>query len=371
KARRRAHYRPRWLDEAGGAELEQAEQEIVDRATAAQTIPELEAELVVLRDLERLADRLRRQQLSEILDKPPMVNEATGERRKLIIFTEPRDTLEYLAGNIRQRIGKHEAVVVIHGGVPRDVRKANIAAFNDDPEVRILVANDAAGEGVNLQRGAHLMVNYDLPWNPNRLEQRFGRIHRIGQSEVCHLWNLVAADTREGEVYARLLEKLERAREALGGRDSVYDVLGELFQGRALRELLMEAVLYGDDPKRKQTLFTAVDGVVDKEKIEKLIRERKLTSEGLDPRSVTEIREKMERAEARRLQPHYIRGFFELAFTRLGGQIRRRETGRYEITRVPGRLRDRDRAMGSVIPISERYERVCFDKAHRDTAKPQ
>jgi superfamily II DNA or RNA helicase len=366
------------LDEAGGAELEQAEQEIVDRATAAQTIPELEAELSVLRDLEKLADRLRRsgqdakwRQLSEILDKPPMVNEATGERRKLIIFTEPRDTLEYLAGNIRQRIGKHEAIAVIHGGVPRDVRKANIAAFNDDPEVRILVANDAAGEGVNLQRGAHLMVNYDLPWNPNRLEQRFGRIHRIGQTEVCHLWNLVAADTREGEVYARLLDKLERAREALGGRDSVYDVLGELFEGRALRELLMEAVLYGDDPKHKQRLFTAVDGVVDKQKIEKLIRERKLTLEGLDPRTVTEIREKMERAEARRLQPHYIRGFFEKAFTRLGGQIRRRETGRYEITRVPGRLRDRDRATGGVIPISERYERICFDKAHRDTAKPQ
>jgi superfamily II DNA or RNA helicase len=366
------------LDEAGGAELEEAEQEIADRATAAQTIPELEAELLVLRDLESLADRLRKsgedakwKQLGEILDKPPIVDETTGGRRKLLIFTEPRDTLEYLANNIRQRIGKHEAVAVIHGGVPRDVRKANIAAFNDDPEVRILIANDAAGEGVNLQRGAHLMVNYDLPWNPNRLEQRFGRIHRIGQTEVCHLWNLVAADTREGEVYARLLEKLERAREALGGRDSVYDVLGELFQGRALRELLMEAVLYGDDPKRKQKLFTAVDGVVDKKNIEKLIRERKLTPEGLDPRTITEIREKMERAEARRLQPHYIRGFFEQAFARLGGQIRRRETGRYEITRVPGRLRDRDRAAGGIIPISERYERVCFDKAYRDTAKPQ
>ena len=368
----------RELDEAGGAELEEAEQEIADRATAAETIPELEAELVVLRDLEKLADRLRKsgqdakwRQLSEILDKPPMIDEASGQRRKLLIFTEPRDTLEYLASHIRQRIGKHDAVAVIHGGVPRDVRKANIAAFNDDPEVRVLVANDAAGEGVNLQRGAHLMVNYDLPWNPNRLEQRFGRIHRIGQTEVCHLWNLVAAETREGEVYARLLEKLERAREALGGRDSVYDVLGELFQGKPLRELLMEAVLYGDDPKRKQKLFTAVDGVVDTKKIETLIRQRKLTSEGLDPRSVLEIREKMERAEARRLQPHYIRGFFEKAFTRLGGQIRRREAGRFEITRVPGRLRDRDRVSGGVVPIAERYERICFDKTHRDTHKPQ
>jgi Protein NO VEIN, C-terminal len=111
--------------------------------------------------------------------------------------------------------------------------------------------------------------------------------------------------------------------------------------------------------------------VVDTDKIETLIRERKLTSEGLDPRTVTAIREKMERAEARRLQPHYIRGFFEKAFTRLGGQIRRREAGRYEITRIPGRIRDRDRVSGNVTPVAERYERVCFDKAHRDTAKPQ
>jgi SNF2 family DNA or RNA helicase len=103
---------------------------------------------------------------------------------------------------------------VIHGGLAREVRRAAIAAFNSDPVVRVMIANDAAGEGVNLQRGAHLMVNYDLPWNPNRLEQRFGRIHRIGQTEVCHLWNLCAANTRVGEVYRRLLEKLEEAREA-------------------------------------------------------------------------------------------------------------------------------------------------------------
>jgi superfamily II DNA or RNA helicase len=365
------------LDEAAGAELEDAEQEVADRATAAQTIAELEAELVILRDLENLADRLRKsgqdakwRELSEILDQPPMLDPATGQRRKLLIFTEPRDTLEYLADKIRQRIGKREAVVVIHGGVPRDVRKANIAAFNDDPEVRVLIANDAAGEGVNLQRGAHLMVNYDLPWNPNRLEQRFGRIHRIGQTEVCHLWNLVAGETREGEVYARLLDKLERAREALGGRDTVYDVLGELFQGKPLRELLMEAIRYGDDPRHRQRLFTAVDGVVDKEKIEALIRERKLTSDGLDPRSILEIRERMERAQARRLQPHYIRAFFDKAFQRLGGQIRRREAGRYEITRVPARIRERDRVAGNVTPVAERYERVCFDKEYIP-GKPQ
>src|ERR1700675_4151724 len=355
------------LDEAGGAELEEAEQQIADRATAAQTIPELEAELVVLRELEKLADQLRKsgqdakwRQLGEILDKPPMVDEATGQRRKLLIFPEPRDPLEYLADKIRQRIGKSEAVAIIHGGVPRDVRKANIAAFNDDPEVRILVANDAAGEGVNLQRGAHLMVNYDLPWNPNRLEQRFGRIHRIGQTEVCHLWNLCAANTREGEVYRRLLEKLEEARAALGGK--VYDVLGELFEGQALRDLLVDAIRYGDRPEKKAELFRKVDGAVDVDAIEKLVAERKLTSEGMDPHAVSEIREQMERAQARRLQPHFIGAFFREAFTMLGGRIAEREKGRFEILRVPSILKERDRLIGRTDPVLDRYARITFEK---------
>ncbi len=96
---------------------------------------------------------------------------------------------------------------------------ASAGSFRHDPEVQVLVATDAAGEGINLQR-AHLMVNYDLPWNPNRLEQRFGRIHRIGQTEVCHLWNLVAEETREGDVYRTLLEKLEQARRRWAARSS-------------------------------------------------------------------------------------------------------------------------------------------------------
>ena len=113
---------------------------------------------------------------------------------------------------------------MIHGGIGREERRKAIEGFTHDKNVLVMVANDAAGEGVNLQR-AHLMVNYcDLPWNPNRLEQRFGRIHRIGQTEVCHLWNLVASDTREGEVLTPGFLKLETARAALGGR--VYDVLG-------------------------------------------------------------------------------------------------------------------------------------------------
>src|ERR1700719_62540 len=170
---------------------------------------------------------------------------------KLVIFTEHRDTLSYLEQRVSTLLGRAEAVVCIHGGMGREERMKKQEAFRHDPEVKILLATDAAGEGINLQR-AHLMVNYDLPWNPNRIEQRFGRIHRIGQTEGCHLYNLVAEETREGDVYKRLLEKLEMEREALGG--GVFDILGQLFREQRLRDLLIEAIRYGDRPDVKAKL---------------------------------------------------------------------------------------------------------------------
>ena len=355
------------LEDAPGEEAEAVEELIADQATAAATLAELEAEIVILRDLEEQALRLKLsghdakwRELDSILDDPIMLDTATGLRRKVLIFTEPKDTLEYLQHKIAARIGDPAAVVVIHGGIAREARRAAIAAFNSDPVVRVMIANDAAGEGVNLQRGAHLMVNYDLPWNPNRLEQRFGRIHRIGQTEVCHLWNLCASNTREGEVYRRLLEKLEEARAALGGK--VYDVLGELFEGQALRDLLVDAIRYGDAPETKSRLFRKVDDAVDVGAIERLVAERKLTSEGMDPNAVAAIREEMERAQARRLQPHFIGAFFREAFSLLGGRIAEREKGRFEILRVPPALKHRDRLIGRGDPILDRYARVTFNK---------
>ena len=355
------------IDEAPGDEVEAHEDQLVDSATAAQTIAELEAEITELRRLERMARVLRRsgedtkwRELDRILDHPLVHDPSRGIRRKIVIFTEARDTLEYLANRIRARTGESESVAVIHGSVPRDRRRATIAAFNDDPAVRFLVANDAAGEGVNLQRGAHLMVNYDLPWNPNRIEQRFGRIHRIGQTEVCHLWNLVASQTREGAVYQRLLEKLETARGTLGGK--VYDVLGELFEARPLRELFMEAIRYGEQDEVRDRVFQVIDGAVDVDHINDLVARSKLTREGLDPLTVRRVREEMDRAAARRLQPHHIRSFFEAAFRDAGGVMRPREKGRFELTRVPAILRDRDRLIGRGDPVLPRYRRICFDK---------
>ena len=234
------------LEDAPELELEVTEGQVFDQATTAATLGELGLEIDILARLEGLAAEVRRSGLDSKwrelatllttlfanapLEDAPAPKDSTPKpkpspHQKIVIFTEHRDTLNYLERQITTLLGTDAAVEVIHGAKVREERRKSQENFLHNPEVKVLLATDAAGEGINLQR-AHLMVNYDLPWNPNRLEQRFGRIHRIGQTEVCFLWNLVAEETREGDVYLRLLEKLEQARESLGGQ--VFDVLGQV-----------------------------------------------------------------------------------------------------------------------------------------------
>ena len=377
------------LDDAPYEEVEATESRLLDEATAAGTIAELKAEIASLKRLESIpagilksGEDTKWRELSNLLGEiftqaglgapggekaepygsgaiPPPV---PSPSQKLVLFTEHRDTLNYLERRIATLLGRPSGIVTIHGSMGREDRRKAQEAFLHDPLVRVLLATDAAGEGINLQR-AHLMVNYDLPWNPNRIEQRFGRIHRIGQTEVCHLWNLIAEETREGDVYRTLLEKLEQARSALGGQ--VFDVLGRIqFDGRPLRDLLIEAIRYGEQPEVRARLSDAVSEAVDRPHLQELIEERALAHDAMDSTRVARVREEMERAEARRLQPHYIESFFLEAFRRLGGAARRRETGRYGITHVPATVRNRDRQIGLGEPVLARYERIAFDKKH-------
>ena len=376
------------LEEAPDSEVEAAEEEILDQATAARTIDELKAEIATLGRLEALALAVRRSGedrkwrelaslLNEIFASTPTPKEVLADataipppvpspNQKLVVFTEHRDTLSYLENRVTTLLGRKDAVVIIHGGMGREERMKAQESFKHDPLVQVLVATDAAGEGINLQR-AHLMVNYDLPWNPNRIEQRFGRIHRIGQTEVCHLWNLVAEETREGDVYYTLLEKLEQARKALGGQ--VFDVLGKIqFEGRPLRDLLIEAIRYGERPEIRAKLTEAIANAVDTKQLQNLLEERALAHDVMDVSRVARIREDMERAAARRLQPHYIESFFLEAFSQLGGTARQREPRRYEVTHVPAPVHNRDRLIGMGEPVLPRYERIAFEK---DLIAPQ
>lgn len=351
-------------DDLEGGEREDLEAEVVDAATAAATVAELEVEIGVLKQLEELARALRGKgldtkwvQLSGLLSTAGEMFDSNGGRRKLIIFTEHRDTMNYLVDRLGTFLGG-SAVVSISGSTPREERRAIQARFTQDEECIVLVATDAAGEGINLQR-AHLVINYDLPWNPNRIEQRFGRVHRIGQTEVCHMWNLVAAETREAQVYLRLLDKIEQQRTAYQGQ--VFDVLGEAMSGAELRGLLIDAIRYGDQPEVRDRINRVIDETVG-DRVREAIEHPPLATETIALADVERIRTEMREASSKRLQPHYIRAFFDAALTHLGGSMVEKEEGRFSLASVPASVRQRDRQVGTGTPVLTRYERITFDK---------
>lgn len=357
-------------DEVRSGEIEEAEEQVLDLATAALTLAELEEEIKTLKRLERIAATVREsgrdrkwEELSDLLRDNPQMFDEEGHRRKIIIFTEHRDTLSYLTGRIRRLLGESTRVVTVTGGMTREARKDAQTSFLQDPAVSVLVATDAAGEGVNLQR-ANLMVNYDLPWNPNRIEQRFGRIHRIGQARKCFLWNLVAENTREGDVYQTLLRKLEKESRALGGR--VFDVLGDIFDETPLRALLIQAIRQGEHGRAPARVKQELEEILSHKRLLELLRHEALTQEALTVEQVGNMRGDVEQARLQRLQPHYTATFFVEALRRLGGKVQEREPGRFELSHVPAVVVRRARELHGGQRVDDRYVRVTFDKNLRD-----
>ena len=347
-------------DEFDDDELEALEDAVIDAATAAATADELEAELIELQELVRIAADVRASgQDTKWIELRGLLRSEEFRRtdppRKLIIFSEHKDTLTYVTQRVRDELGRPESVVTIHGGMRREERREVQDRFRVDPLVRVLVATDAAGEGVNLQV-ANLMVNYDLPWNPNRIEQRFGRIHRIGQPLPCHLWNLIAHQTREGMVFERLFEKIEQQRGVYG--DQVYDVLGDPQMNVRLQDLLILAIREDEEAVRLRFMDEIIDGDIGLQ-LEGVLEQRALVSGLADIGTNDRIRALMERSKARRLQPWFVEAFFRHALELYGGRITKREGQRFEITRVPASVRQHANPMlGSV---HERYHRVTFD----------
>ena len=373
------------FDDYGDAEREDLELFVIDAATAAQSADELDIEVQELEGLVVLADGVRSSgidtkwiELRALLRSENFasasleaasdaVDGSDGGRPpapKLIVFSEHKDTLDYVADRIAAELGRPEAVVRIHGGIKRHDRRSIQDRFRVDPTVRVMVATDAAGEGVNLQV-ANMMVNYDLPWNPNRIEQRFGRIHRIGQQLPCHLWNLVAHRTREGQVFERLFEKIEQQRTVYG--DQVYDVLGDAQINTSLRDLLMQAIVADTDPAHAAWMDEVIEAGIGRQ-MQEVLDERALVAGLSDPAANDKIRRDMEVARARKLQPWFVESFFTEALRLYGGRIAGREQGRFEVTRVPAAVRSHaDPSRGAV---HDRYERVTFDKASVQPGRP-
>ena len=274
--------------------------------------------------------------------------------KKIIIFTESKDTLDYLEKKLKQW---GYLVNVIHGGMSLEERVTAEKIFKN--ETQILVATEAAGEGINLQF-CHLMVNYDIPWNPNRLEQRMGRIHRYGQDKEVFIFNLVAEDTREGKVLNKLFQKLDEIKKALGS-DKVFDCLGEVMLHENLSQLLIDAA---SNARNIDDILKEIDIKVDEEYISK-VKENLGESLATHFIDYTRIKEMQNKAKENRLIPEYTEAFFKKAFIKAGGKIKELEEKFISVEQIPVEIRNItnsdifEKNFGTLLI---KYPKVTFDK---------
>jgi len=271
-----------------------------------------------------------------------------GGNEKILVFTESKDTLEYLVNKIKSW---GYSVNYIHGGMDLNERVKAEKVFRD--ETQIMIATEAAGEGINLQF-CNLMINYDIPWNPNRLEQRIGRIHRYGQQKDVFIFNLVAIDTIEGRILSKLFDKLEEIKEKLGS-DRVFDIIGEVFLGKNLYQLIVEAIVQA---KTLDEIIKEIDIEVDEEYIRKV---KSALGESLATKFIdyTRIKELFEKAKENRLIPEYVEEFFKKAFTKAGGKYHIRKDGFISIESLPSELKNLAQKQNITL---DKYPKVTFDK---------
>ena len=323
------------------------------RLTLAENLDELKEEIDQLSELIKIAKEVERIEVETKLVELKKVMEKLMLHKKpkvkLLVFTEAKDTLDYLVEKIKSW---GYSVTFIHGGMNQDQRIDAEREFWHEKQV--MVATEAAGEGINLQC-CWLMINYDIPWNPNRLEQRMGRIHRYKQTHEVHVYNLVAVDTREGKVLEKILFKLEIMRKQIG--DKVFDVIGEIYEGISLDRLIKQA-LAGE--KTWEEIYKEVD-VPD----ERLIRKAKQAlAESLAVKfiDIARLQNEMEKARENRLIPEYIENFFVKAFQMFGGKIEKRKDGFYRVY-VPAQLRRISVSFKNRFgKVDKYYPKISFDK---------
>jgi len=273
---------------------------------------------------------------------------------KILIFTESKDTLDYLEKKIRSW---GYSVNVIHGDMSLEQRIEAERIFKN--ETQVMIATEAAGEGINLQF-CNLMINYDLPWNPNRLEQRMGRIHRYGQTKEVFVFNLIATDTREGKVLNRLFEKLEEIKKALNS-DKVFDVISEVLYGKNLSQLMLEAAA---SARNIDEILKELDIKVDDDYLRRV---REDLGESLATRYIdyTRLRDMAEKARENRLIPEYTEAFFKKALEKAGGRYHERKDKFLAIESIPFEIRkiaDEDSFKKRFGAMIKSYPKITFDK---------
>lgn len=347
---------------------EAARDQLVDEFTTAVELDQLRAELAALKELVEQARRVREtghdSKLAALRDclKQAQFGELKDGRGKLLIFTEHRDTLNYL----REHLEKWGySTCQIHGGMNPHERKHAQEMFRT--QAQVCVATEAAGEGINLQF-CHLMINYDMPWNPTRLEQRLGRIHRIGQERDVYAFNFVATDSEggqpiiEGRILHRLLQKLDQMSEALEGR--VFDVIGEVLSLNQvnLSEMLRDGAY---DPRRLADYIDQIDRM-DPGKLKEYEEATGIALARAHVDFSAFQRQNLE-AEERRLMPRYVEAQFIAAAREVGLRVEPRADGLWRVEHVPADLRsERLQSVQRLGKPEPSYRKVTLNKEHLD-----
>jgi len=320
--------------------------------TTARNKDELKEEIVEVEklvDLAKIVEREGQERKLNELKRCIDIEEIRSKGEKLLIFTEHKDTLDYLIEKVEQM---GFSVTHIDGSMAMDDRKQAEDDFKD--KCQIMIATEAAGEGINLQF-CKIMVNYDIPWNPTRLEQRMGRIHRYGQKFETHIYNLVAKGTREGDVQQKILDKLEIMREQLGG-DRVYDVISEIFEesGIKFEEIMKNAILNRISLEEYQKLSK-----IDLNLNEKMAN---ASDESLATRYVdlAKFKEKKELADEYRLIPEYIEQFVLEGLSYFDGKWTKLKEGIFRIEEVPVIVRKKSK--DKLTQEKRYYSQVSFNK---------
>ena len=311
----------------GQEEAERVDEDL-ESATAAHSIVDLEDEVDHVENLVELAKKVYDLKSESKFEK---LWEALAAYQdiKALIFTEHRDTMTFIIERL-EALGFTGKVAQIHGGMKYSEREDQVEFFRDPNGAQYLVATDAAGEGINLQF-CWLMVNYDIPWNPARLEQRMGRIHRYKQTRRVILLNLVAEATREGRVLKVLLEKMQRMRDELND-DKVFDVIGQQFSQISLKKLITKAITEDQTDAAIQSINTQFT----LENIQKQLEEQQRSVVSSEvKRLLGNVQEQRESAETLRMLPAYVRSFFEDAAPLLGYRINGDIETIFKLSRCP------------------------------------
>jgi superfamily II DNA or RNA helicase len=347
----------RSISEEDLEEMEEKErwevEEKLEHLTIAENLDDVKKEIEVLSELIKKAEKVKEEEIeSKLVKLRDDILKSLGDK-KLLIFTEFRDTLTYLEEKLKNWGYK---VNTIHGNMRMDDRIDAEKQFLHNTQ--IMVATEAAGEGINLQF-CSLMVNYDIPWNPNRLEQRMGRIHRYGQDKEVFIYNMISKDTMEGRILDLLFEKLSLMRDALGS-DRVFDIIGDVIPDTRLDELMKDAIF---NQRRMEEIFEIVEGI-DEEKTKQTMERIFMTSLATRHIDYSGIMKQIHEADENRLMPEYIQDYFLRAFMRFGGKAKKIDDY-YKIDSVPFELRkfnDEYSFKTNYGKILNNYSRITFDK---------